>query len=119
MVKEIEMKEIKAFIKKSKLSDVIWALHEIKGLTGVTMAEVFGYGREKARGCKDKMTFVSVECVPRIKLEIMCRDNLVNSIVSIIQKAAHTGLHGDGKIYVSAINKAVRISTNERGEKAV
>ncbi len=66
------MKEIKAIIKESKLSDVIWALHQVEGLTGVTMTEVFGYGRSKAKNSEDKVTFASVEAAPRIKLEVMC-----------------------------------------------
>lgn len=113
------MKEIKAFVKKNKLSDVIWALHKIDGLTGVTMTEVFGYGRERAQNSEDKVKFISVEAVPRVKLEIICIDSLVETVVSTIQKAAHTGLQGDGKIYVSEVTNAIRISSDERGEKAV
>lgn len=113
------MKEIKAIVKESKLSDVIWALHQVEGLTGVTMTEVFGYGRSKAKNSEDKVTFASVEVVPRIKLEIMCSDNLVDAVVSTIQKNAHTGLRGDGKIFISEISDAIRIGTNERGEKAI
>lgn len=113
------MKEIKAIVKQNKLSDVIWALHQVEGLTGVTMTEVFGYGRSRAKDSEDKVTFASVEAVPRIKLEIMCSDNLVDTIVSTIQKNAHTGLRGDGKIYISEIGDAIRIGTNERGEKAI
>lgn len=113
------MKEIRAYIKSIKLSDVIWELHSIKGITGVTMSEVFGYGRERAKDSEDKTTFVSVACVPRVKLEIVCHDNLVDPVVSAIQRVAHTGLHGDGKIYVGEVLDAVRISSNERGESAV
>lgn len=113
------MKEIIAYVKQIKLQDVIWALHEIEGLTGVTMTEVYGYGRGKAEKSEDKIKFVSVECVPRVKLEIICKDSLANKVVSTIQKAAHTGLRGDGKIYVSNVLRAVRISTNEKGIKAV
>ena len=113
------MKEIRAYIKQIKLSDVIWELHRIEGITGLTMSEVYGYGREKAEGSEDKTTFLSVACVPRVKLELICHDNLVDPVVSVIQKAAHTGLHGDGKIYVGEILEAVRISSNERGESAV
>ncbi len=113
------MKEIKAIIKKEKLGDVVWSLHQVEGLTGVTMTEVFGYGREKAQDSDDKITFVSVAAVPRVKLEIMCIDDLAESVISTIQKNAHTGLAGDGKIYVSEVTDAVRISNKERGEKAV
>ncbi|WP_374000394.1 P-II family nitrogen regulator [Bdellovibrio bacteriovorus] len=113
------MKEIKAIVKENMLSDVIWALHQVEGLTGVTMTEVFGYGRSKAKNSEDKVTFASVEAVPRIKLEIVCSDNLVNTVVSTIQKNAHTGLRGDGKIFVSEISDSIRIGTNERGENTI
>lgn len=113
------MKEIKAFVKKNKLPDVIWSLHKVDGLTGITMTEVFGYGREKAQNSEDKVKFISVEAVPRVKLEIICVDSLVETVISTIQKAAHTGLQGDGKVYVSEVTDAIRISNNERGELAV
>ncbi|MGE0527599.1 MAG: P-II family nitrogen regulator [Bdellovibrionales bacterium] len=113
------MKEVRAFIKEFKLADVIWALHAIDGLSGVTMTEVYGYGRGKALNSEDKVKFISVDSLHGVKLEIACKDELVDQVVSTIQKAAHTGLRGDGKIYVSEILKAVRISTNETGEAAV
>lgn len=113
------MKEIKAIVKENMLSEVIWALHQVEGLTGITMTKVFGFGRSKAKNSEDKVTFASVEAVPRIKLEIVCSDSLVGTIVSTIQKNAHTGLRGDGKIFISDISDSVRIGTNERGEKTV
>jgi len=113
------MKEVKAYIKQIKLPDVIWALHAIEGLTGLTMTEVYGHGRGKGQSSHDKVKFLSIEAVPRIKLEIVCSDDLVDTVVSTIQKAAHTGQRGDGKIYVSEISNAVRICTNEQGSAAV
>lgn len=113
------MKEIKAYIKKSKLSDVVWALHKIEGQTGLTMSDVFGYGRGKAKNSADQTTISSVAYSPRAKLEIFCDDSLAEEVVNTIQTATHTGLPGDGKIYVSEIDDAVRISTNERGSKGI
>ncbi len=112
------MKEVKAYIKQIKLPDVVWALHTIEGLTGLTMTEVYGHGRGKGRNSHDRVRFLSIEAIPRVKLEIVCADDLVETIVSTIQRAAHTGQRGDGKIYVSEVAEAVRISTNEYGSNA-
>ncbi len=109
------MKEIKAYIQKHKLDDAIRALHRIEGLTGMTVIEFYGYGigwaKTKAPG--------QVGFQRGVKLEIICRDSLTNEVIAAIAKAAHTGLKGDGKIYMSSIEQAVRISTGERGEGAV
>lgn len=113
------MKMIITYIKKLKLEDVVWALHRIEGLTGLTMSEVCGYGRGKARDAKDKASISSIECVPKVRLEIMCLDELVEDVMQSIQKAAHTGLKGDGKIYVLPVDDALRIRTEERGEQAI
>lgn len=109
------MNEIKAYIKKHKLDPVIRALRKVKGLTGMSVIESCGYGIGWGGGQGEKQ----VECRPGVKVEIICRDDLVDEVVATIEKAAHTGLKGDGKIYVSDIKKAVRISTGERGEGAV
>lgn len=109
------MKEIKAYIKKHKLDDVIRALRKIEGLTGMSVIDSSGYGigwrAAKGEGETDRR--------PGVKVEIICRDDLVDEVVTAIEKAAHTGLKGDGKIYVSGIEQVVRISTGERGEGAV
>ncbi len=109
------MKEIKAYIKKHKLDEVIRALRVVDGLTGVSIIGSCGLGRgwSDSRGCDGLLGR------PRIKIEIVCNDSLADEIVEIIEQAAHTGLKGDGKIYVSEIQQAVRISTGERGEIAV
>ena len=109
------MKEIKAYIKKHKLDPVIRSLRKIGGLTGLSVIESCGYGIGwgGARGEEQ------IECRPGVKVEIVCRDDLVEQVVATIEKAAHTGLKGDGKIYVGNIEQAVRISTGERGEKAI
>jgi nitrogen regulatory protein PII len=112
------MKEIKAYIKPHKLHEVTSSLSNIKGLTGMSVIDCRGFGMgfggktEKTNG--DLLDFN--KCV---KIEIACRDNFVYEVVTAIETAAKTGLKGDGKIYVSAISEAVRISTGQRGESAI
>ena len=113
------MKMIIAFIKPHKFDDVILALHEIVGLTGVSISDVRGFGRERSKQEPDQKPKVSMDVRPHVKLEIFCMDDLVDEIVSTIESHAHTGLRGDGKIYVSYIGQAIRISNGERGEVAV
>lgn len=108
------MKEIKAYITKHKLGQVIRALHKVDGLTGVSVIECGGYGRGLVTTAEPELGFN-----PGIKLELVCRDGQVDDVVNAIEKAAHTGLKGDGKIYVASIEQAVRISTGERGKGAV
>jgi nitrogen regulatory protein PII len=109
------MKEIKAYIQKHKLDDVIRALHRIEGLTGMSVTDFYGYGIGWARiKAPEQAGFQT-----GVKLEIICRDSLADEVIAAIEKAAHTGLKGDGKIYMSATEQAVRISTGERGERAV
>jgi len=115
------MREIKAYIKPHKLSDVTLALHQVKGLTGVSIVDVKGFGRssEPAEESVRAKTEVIGDFVSHVKIEIMCPDEIVEEIVMTIQKTAHTGLRGDGKIYVSEIKTAVRISTGEHGQEAI
>jgi len=109
------MKEIKAYIKKHKLDVVIRALRKIEGLTGMSVIDSCGYGVGWG-GAKGE---AQIDCRPGIKVEIICRADLVDQVVAAIEKAAHTGLKGDGKIYLGNIEQAVRISTGERGLGAV
>lgn len=111
------MKEIKAYIKRHKLDDVTRALRKVENLTGLSIVPVQGFGR--GWHSKDGDTHSSGSRAPWLKLEIICRDILVDQVVEAVEMAAHTGLKGDGKIYVSNIEQAVRISTGERGEGAV
>ncbi len=101
------------------LSKVAMALHDLEGLTGLSVTKVQGFGRSRAKGAQDRIIESMVEYVPHIKMEIFCKDELVNRITTVIQENAHTGLRGDGKIYVLAIEDALRISTGEKGESAV
>lgn len=111
------MKEVKAYIKPHKLTAVTLALHKIKGLSGMSVVDVRGLGRSSDKNGQNNQDD-ALDHVPHVKMEICCSDNQVEEIISVIQKTAHTGLHGDGKIYVSDITTAVRISTGERGENA-
>jgi nitrogen regulatory protein P-II 1 len=113
------MKEIKAYIKPHKVSKVTLALQKIEGLTGMSVSKVRGFGRGRAKHAPDKVTEGLIDYIERVKIEIVCGDDLVEEVVSAIERAARTGLRGDGKIYVSEIETAVRISTGERGESAV
>ena len=113
------MKEIKAYIKPHKLSKVTLALHRIEGLTGMSVVDVRGFGRGKAKNAPHRIVEDLVDYIPHVKIEMVCRDDMVEEIISVIQKEAHTGLRGDGKIYISTIDDAVRIETNERGTIAV
>jgi nitrogen regulatory protein PII len=117
------MKEIKAFIKPHKLDDVTIALHKIKGLTGMSVSDIKGFGRGRGKNQNDPVgpeeNHLSFQHKPFVRIEIICRDELSANVVTAIKDTAHTGLRGDGKIYVSDIKMAVRISTGETGDKAV
>lgn len=113
------MKEIKAYIKSQRLMPVIEELHKIKGLTGVSIHDIRGYGRTRNTSDQVQIVDTSINFVPHVKLEIICLDHLVDEIISAIEKGAHTGLRADGKIYISTVDEAFRISTGERGEIAV
>ena len=112
------MKEIKAFIKPHMLANVVMELSEYEGLSGLTVTKVQGFGRSRAKGSRHKIVEDMIDYVPHVKLEIVCSDACADEIVARIEKTARTGLPGDGKIFVSTIETAVRISTGER-DKAV
>jgi nitrogen regulatory protein P-II 1 len=113
------MKQITAYIKPHRLSEVTLALHRIEGLGGVSVSDGRGFGRGKAKNSKHSVQEDLVDYLPHERIEIVCADHLVEIVVSTIQKSAHTGLRGDGKIYVSDMERAIRISTGERDESAI
>ena len=113
------MKEIKAIIRQFKLDDVITELHKIEGLPGVTVSEIKGFGKSRAKNAKDKITFELVEFIPRIQLEVVVVDEMADEVVNVIQKYSHTGNTGDGKIFVIDVENVVKIRTNERGKDAI
>jgi nitrogen regulatory protein P-II 1 len=116
---EDTMKEIKAIIRPSKLLVVTEELHEIEGLPGVTVSEIKGFGKGRAKNAKDEIVYEMVALMPRIQLEVVVHDEMVDEVVNVIQKYAHTGNAGDGKIFVSTVDEVVKIRTNERGRDAL
>lgn len=112
------MKKIEAIIKPFKLDDVKDALNEI-GIQGMTVTEVKGFGRQKGHTELYRGAEYVVDFIPKIKIEIVASDELAQRAVDVIEKAAKTGKIGDGKIFVYAIEDAIRIRTGERGESAV
>ncbi len=113
------MKEIKAYIKPHKLAQVTMALRKLEGLTGMSVVDVRGFGRSRGKDAPHRVVQDLIDYVPHVKIEIACRDELANEVVEVIEKIAHTGLRGDGKIYISTIDQVVRIETGERGEDVV
>lgn len=113
------MKKIEAYIKSHRLIEVVEELHTIEGLTGVSVHDIKGFGR--VRDDEDHVRIVdnTINWEPHVKMEVFCLDDLADAVIAAILKAAHTGLRADGKIYVSPVEEAVRVSTGERGEKAV
>jgi len=113
------MKMVIAFIKKNKFDEVMLALHKIEGLTGASSSEVHGFGSDGTGPIPDHEPEISLDFTPHIRLEIACNSQLVEHVITTIEKAAYTGLRGDGKIYVLPLEESVRIRNSERGEKAV
>ena len=112
------MKKIEAIIKPFKLEEVKDALADI-GVEGMTVSEVKGFGRQKGHTEIYRGSEYTVDFLPKIKVEVVVVDSLVETAVGAIVKAAKTGKIGDGKVFVSAVQEAVRIRTEETGDKAV
>jgi len=112
------MKKIEAIIKPFKLDEVKEALHEV-GLQGMTVTEAKGFGRQKGHTELYRGAEYVVDFLPKIKLEIVIDDSLVERAVEAIQKSAHTGRIGDGKIFISSVEEAIRIRTEETGPDAL
>ena len=112
------MKMVMAIIKPFKLDDVREALAEA-GVTGITVTEVKGFGRQKGHTELYRGAEYVVDFLPKVKLEIVVKEEDVDRCIETIQKAAHTGKIGDGKIFVFPVEQAVRIRTGESGRDAV
>jgi nitrogen regulatory protein P-II 1 len=112
------MKKIEAIIKPFKLNDVKDALHEV-GLQGMTVTEVKGFGRQKGHTEIYRGSEYTVDFLPKVKIEMIVPDAVVTAATDAIVKAARTGKIGDGKVFVYPVEDAVRIRTDERGEKAI
>lgn len=110
------MKSIKAYIKSHKLPDVVHALHSVEGLTGVSTVHCHGFGvTRRKQQLVDDLELLDAH----VKIEVICRDDLKETVVATILEYAHTGLAGDGTIFVSQIEDAIRIATGQRGEEIV
>ena len=112
------VKKIEAIIKPFKLDEVKEALHEV-GVSGITVTEAKGFGRQKGHTELYRGAEYVVDFLPKIKLEIVVPDALADRTVEAIAKAAHSGRIGDGKIFVSSIERALRIRTGEMDDDAV
>ena len=112
------MKKIEAIIKPFKLDDVKDALNQIN-LTGMSISEVKGYGRQRGHKEIYRGAEYQVDFVPKVKLDIVVDESLVDQVVDIISKTASTGKIGDGKIFVLPVGQAVRIRTGESGKDAI
>jgi len=112
------MKKIEAIIKPFKLEEVKDAMNKA-GVTGMTVVEVKGYGRQKGHVELYRGAEYDVSFVPKVKVEVVVSDASVDGILSVIEEAAKTGKIGDGKIFVYSVAEAVRIRTGERGETAI
>ncbi|PWR23877.1 P-II family nitrogen regulator [Zavarzinia compransoris] len=112
------MKKIEAIIKPFKLDEVKEALNEV-GLKGITVTEAKGFGRQKGHTELYRGAEYVVDFLPKVKLEIVLEDDLVERAIEAIQSAARTGRIGDGKIFVSPVEQAIRIRTGETGTDAI
>lgn len=112
------MKLVNAIIKPFKLDDVREGLSEI-GVTGITVTEVKGFGRQKGHTELYRGAEYVVDFLPKVKLEIAVSDDMVDTVIDAISKAANTGKIGDGKIFVMPLEQAVRIRTGETGDSAI
>ena len=112
------MKKIEAIIKPFKLDEVKEALHEI-GLQGITVIEAKGFGRQKGHTELYRGAEYVVDFLPKVKIELVIEDDMLERAVEAIMQAAHTGRIGDGKIFISSIEDAIRVRTGERGKVAI
>jgi nitrogen regulatory protein P-II 1 len=112
------MKKIEAIIKPFKLDEVKEALHEV-GLQGITVVEAKGFGRQKGHTELYRGAEYVVDFLPKVKLEIVVEDDMVERAVDAIVRTARTGRIGDGKIFVTAVEDVIRVRTGERGKDAI
>ncbi|AXX90647.1 transcriptional regulator [Arcobacter suis] len=112
------MKKIEVIIKPFKLEDVKDALVEV-GITGMSVYDVKGYGRQQGHSELYRGAEYVVDFLPKIKIDVVVKDEMVESVINAIVNSAKTGKIGDGKIFVSSLDEVVRIRTEERGSEAV
>ncbi len=112
------MKKIEAIIKPFKLDEVKDALHQV-GIQGITIIEAKGFGRQKGHTELYRGAEYVVDFLPKVKIEVVIKDSIVDQVIEVIQKSAKTGRIGDGKIFITSIDEAIRIRTGETGEEAI
>ena len=112
------MKKIEAIIKPFKLDEVKEALHEV-GLQGITVLEAKGFGRQKGHTELYRGAEYVVDFLPKVKIELFVKDDMLERAVEAIQQAAHTGRIGDGKIFIVPVESAIRVRTGETGDEAI
>ncbi|MEM8590831.1 MAG: P-II family nitrogen regulator [Pseudomonadota bacterium] len=112
------MKKLEAIIKPFKLDEVKEALHDV-GIKGITVTEAKGFGRQKGHTELYRGAEYVVDFLPKVKVEVVLDDAIVEQAIEAVQQAAHTGRIGDGKIFVSSIDEVVRIRTGEKGTDAI
>jgi nitrogen regulatory protein P-II 1 len=112
------VKKVEAIIKPFKLDEVKQALSEV-GIAGLTATEVKGFGRQKGHTELYRGAEYVVDFLPKVKVEVVVPDNLVDKVVSVICQSAKTGSIGDGKVFVLSMGEAIRIRTGEKGEAAI
>src|SRR3954462_3543971 len=115
---ESRVKKIEAIIKPFKLDDVKDALHDV-GVSGITVVEVKGFGRQKGHTELYRGAEYVIDFLPKVKVEVVVEDSLVDNAVEAIENAARTGRIGDGKIFVLDVEQAIRIRTGDRGPDAI
>jgi nitrogen regulatory protein P-II 1 len=112
------MKKIEAIVKPFKLDEVKEALHDV-GIQGITVLEAKGFGRQKGHTELYRGAEYVVDFLPKVKIEVVVEDNMADQVVEAVQNAAKTGRIGDGKIFISTIDGAIRIRTGETGGEAI
>ena len=112
------MKKIEAIIKPFKLDEVKEALHEV-GLQGITVLEAKGFGRQKGHTELYRGAEYVVDFLPKVKIELVVEEDMLERAIEAIQQAAHTGRIGDGKIYILPVENAIRVRTGETGNEAI
>ena len=112
------MKKIEAIIKPFKLDEVKEALHEV-GLQGITVIEAKGFGRQKGHTELYRGAEYVVDFLPKVKIELVIPEDMLERAVEVIQQAAYTGRIGVGKIFISSIEEAIRVRTGEKGNEAI
>ncbi|WP_455380425.1 P-II family nitrogen regulator [Acidihalobacter prosperus] len=112
------MKKVEAIIKPFKLDEVRTALMEI-GIAGITVTEVKGFGRQKGHTELYRGAEYVVDFLPKIKLEVVVNEDLLDNCIDVMVNAAHTGKIGDGKLFVTPVERIIRIRTGEEGEAAI